>query len=75
MDPVQVCSRLGLMSLGYLWHQPQEQLLDDMIHSGIHAVLVKVRGVVLAFVTSQAHMAGQTLSPCVWGGGTTVVAL
>jgi diphthine-ammonia ligase len=40
---LQVCSRLSLVSLGYLWHQPQEQLLADMIDSGIHAVLVKVR--------------------------------
>lgn len=39
----QVCARLGLVSLGYLWHQPQEQLLADMIANDIEAVLVKVR--------------------------------
>lgn len=41
---LQVCSRLGLVSLGYLWHQPQDQLLSDMISTSIHAVLVKVTG-------------------------------
>lgn len=40
---LQVCSRLGLVSLGYLWHQPQDRLLQDMIASDIEAVLVKVR--------------------------------
>lgn len=40
---LQVCSRLGLVSLGYLWHQPQDRLLEDMIASDIEAVLVKVR--------------------------------
>ena len=39
---VQVCARLGLTSLAYLWHQPQAQLLQDMIQAGIHAILVKV---------------------------------
>lgn len=38
----QVCSRLGLVSLAYLWHQPQQQLLADMVASDIEAVLVKV---------------------------------
>lgn len=37
-----MCSRLGLVSLAYLWHQPQEQLLSDMIANDIEAVLVKV---------------------------------
>lgn len=40
---LQVCTRLGLVSLGYLWHQPQEQLLTDMTANDIEAVLVKVR--------------------------------
>jgi hypothetical protein len=40
---LQVCARLGLVSLGYLWHQPQEQLLADMIANDIEAILVKVR--------------------------------
>lgn len=38
----RVCTRLGLVSLAYLWHQPQEALLQQMIDSNIEAVLVKV---------------------------------
>lgn len=38
----QVCARLGLVSLAYLWHQPQAALLDGMVADGLAAVLVKV---------------------------------
>jgi diphthine-ammonia ligase len=38
-----VCGRLGLKSLGYLWRKAsQKQLLDEMIKDGIEAVLVRV---------------------------------
>ena len=37
-----VCERLGLVSLAYLWQRDQAPLLDEMINSGVHAVLVKV---------------------------------
>ncbi|XP_057518322.1 diphthine--ammonia ligase isoform X2 [Amaranthus tricolor] len=37
-----VCSRLGLVSLAYLWKQEQSLLLEEMITSGIFALLVKV---------------------------------
>lgn len=37
-----VCSRLGLSSLAYLWRRDQQELLSEMISSGIKAVLVKV---------------------------------
>jgi diphthine-ammonia ligase len=37
-----VCARLGLVSLAYMWHQPQPALLRGMLDSGIRAVLVKV---------------------------------
>lgn len=37
-----MCSQLGLVSLGYLWLQPQAELLQGMISAGIEAVLVKV---------------------------------
>eukprot|EP00775_Hariotina_reticulata_P010371 gene10371-10529_t len=40
-----VCSRLGLVSLAYLWHQPQDQLLSDMVANDIEAVLVKVAAI------------------------------
>ncbi|KAK9457621.1 hypothetical protein V1511DRAFT_494136 [Dipodascopsis uninucleata] len=36
-----VCSRLGLAVLAYLWMRPQNDLLDEMIQSGLHAILVK----------------------------------
>ncbi|KAL6516206.1 hypothetical protein OROGR_019511 [Orobanche gracilis] len=37
-----VCSRLGLVSLTYLWKQDQSLLLQQMIKSGIIAITVKV---------------------------------
>lgn len=37
-----VCSRLGLVSLAYLWKQDQSLLLNEMIANGIVAVTVKV---------------------------------
>ncbi|TMW60109.1 hypothetical protein Poli38472_000151 [Pythium oligandrum] len=40
-----VCARLGLTSLGYLWRRDQEELLDEMIESGIEAILVKVAAI------------------------------
>ncbi|CED83896.1 Predicted ATPase (PP-loop superfamily) [Phaffia rhodozyma] len=40
-----VCARLDLVSLAYLWQQPQDLLLPRMINSGLRAILVKVAGV------------------------------
>jgi len=37
-----VCSRLGLVSLAYLWKQDQTLLLEEMIRRGIVAIIVKV---------------------------------
>nr|XP_011466005.1 PREDICTED: diphthine--ammonia ligase-like [Fragaria vesca subsp. vesca] len=37
-----VCSRLGVVSLAYLWKQDQSMLLQEMITSGIVAITVKV---------------------------------
>lgn len=37
-----VCSRLGLISLAFLWKQEQGLLLQEMIDKGIEAILVKV---------------------------------
>uniref|UniRef100_A0A5B6Z3Q4 Diphthine--ammonia ligase n=3 Tax=Davidia involucrata TaxID=16924 RepID=A0A5B6Z3Q4_DAVIN len=37
-----VCSRLGLVSLAYLWKQDQSWLLQEMINNGIVAITVKV---------------------------------
>lgn len=37
----QVCARLGLVSLAYLWRRPQVALLRDIVEAGVHAVLFK----------------------------------
>lgn len=37
-----VCTRLGLVPLAWLWKQPQIDLLSSMIQNGIQAVIVKV---------------------------------
>lgn len=38
-------SRVGLLSLAPLWRRDQSDLLDEMIASGVHAILIKVAGV------------------------------
>ncbi|KAG0238734.1 ATP binding domain 4 [Actinomortierella wolfii] len=40
-----VCSRLGLVSLSYLWQRNQEELLWEMAQAGVNAVLVKVAAI------------------------------
>lgn len=40
-----VCSRLGLVSLAYLWKQDQTFLLQEMIRNGIIAIAVKVAAI------------------------------
>jgi diphthine-ammonia ligase len=37
-----VCERLGFTSLAYLWARNQQELLNEMIDSGIDAILIKV---------------------------------
>ncbi len=37
-----ICDRLGMASLAYLWERNQPDLLQEMIDSGIHAILIKV---------------------------------
>ena len=36
-----VCSRLGIQMLAYLWARDQEELLQEMIDYGIQAILIK----------------------------------
>jgi hypothetical protein len=36
------CCRLGLVSVALLWQRLQSRLLADMIHSQLHAVIIKV---------------------------------
>ncbi|XP_010690466.1 diphthine--ammonia ligase isoform X2 [Beta vulgaris subsp. vulgaris] len=60
-----VCSRLGLVSLAYMWKREQSLLLQEMITSGIVAIIVKVAaiglhpakhlGKELAHMTSHLH--------------------
>lgn len=38
----RICSKLGLISLAYMWHQPQSKLLREMIQHDIDARLIKV---------------------------------
>jgi diphthine-ammonia ligase len=42
MCGAQVCARLNLVSLSYMWRQPQRQLYSAMLDAGIKAVLIKV---------------------------------
>lgn len=38
-----VCSRLNLVSLAYLWRRDQTELLQEMIDCHVHAILIKVK--------------------------------
>ncbi|CAH0393653.1 unnamed protein product [Bemisia tabaci] len=37
-----VCSRLGLVSLAYLWRRDQSELLQEMIDCNVKAIIIKV---------------------------------
>ncbi|XP_042906925.2 diphthine--ammonia ligase [Parasteatoda tepidariorum] len=37
-----VCKRLNLEVFSYLWHKNQEKLLQEIITSGVHAIIIKV---------------------------------
>lgn len=39
---IHSCSRLGLVSLAYLWRRDQSELLQEMIDGGLEAVVIKV---------------------------------
>ena len=39
------CLRLSLTPLTYLWQRDQDELLTEMIESGMEAVLIKVAGI------------------------------
>jgi diphthine-ammonia ligase len=40
-----VCGRLGLTCLAYLWQRDQKELLDEMINSGLTAIIIKVAAI------------------------------
>ena len=50
------CSRLKLVSLGYLWRRDQSELFKEMIDSDITSILIKVAALGL----DKRHL-GQTL--------------
>ncbi|KAF8165224.1 hypothetical protein B0H34DRAFT_647649 [Crassisporium funariophilum] len=52
-----VCRRLNLTSLCYLWQRDQKELLSEMIEAGMEAILIKVAGIGL----TTAHL-GKTLA-------------
>lgn len=43
-----VCGRLGLVSLAYLWQMPQKQLFYEIINSGMYVRLIKTAGIGLS---------------------------
>lgn len=51
------CTRLGCVSLAYLWRRNQTELLQDMIDCGIHAIIIKTASLGL---DPSIHL-GQTL--------------
>jgi diphthine-ammonia ligase len=52
-----VCTRLGLISLSYLWRRDQQELLKEMIDCGVDAIILKVAA--MGFVPNK-HL-GKTL--------------
>ena len=40
-----VCGRLGLTCLAYLWQRDQKELLTEMVHAGLTAVVIKVAAI------------------------------
>ena len=42
------CQRLSLTTLSYLWQRNQDELLDEMIESGLDAIIIKVAGIGLS---------------------------
>ncbi|KAG0021303.1 hypothetical protein BGZ80_002672 [Entomortierella chlamydospora] len=40
-----VCARLGLVTLAYLWQRDQEELLNEMAQAGVNAILIKIAAI------------------------------
>ncbi|KAF9916045.1 hypothetical protein BX616_004751 [Lobosporangium transversale] len=40
-----VCARLGLVTLAYLWQRDQEELLHEMVEAGVNAILIKIAAI------------------------------
>lgn len=56
-----VCGRLGLISLAYLWRRDQKELLQEMIDSQLHAIIIKVSG--RLFIPPALGLIRQSLPP------------
>ncbi|XP_041469317.1 diphthine--ammonia ligase-like [Lytechinus variegatus] len=52
-----VCQRLGLIPLAYLWRRDQSELLQEMIQANVHAIIIKVAALGLG-----AKHLGKTIS-------------
>eukprot|EP01027_Heterolobosea_sp_BB2_P011815 GEZU01017159.1.p1 GENE.GEZU01017159.1~~GEZU01017159.1.p1 ORF type:complete len:590 (-),score=58.08 GEZU01017159.1:84-1853(-) len=53
-----VCTRLGLVSLAYLWNRDQKELLAEMINANFHCILMKTAAMGLV---PQKHL-GKTIA-------------
>jgi diphthine-ammonia ligase len=52
-----ICSRLGLQSLAYLWQRDQSELLVEMVEAGVGAILVKCA----AMKMNASHLNGECI--------------
>jgi diphthine-ammonia ligase len=52
-----ICDRLGMVSLAYLWNRNQTELLQDMIDSGMDCIVIKTAA---AGLEPEKHL-GKTL--------------
>lgn len=52
-----ICQRLGLVSLAYLWGRDQQELLHEMVETGMNSVLIKVA----SYGLGKAHL-GKSLA-------------
>jgi diphthine-ammonia ligase len=51
-----VCKRLDLKPLCYLWEEDQIKLLDSMISAGIDAIIIKVAALGITDLISRSKM-------------------
>lgn len=52
-----VCERLGLVSLSYLWQRDRTELIKEIVADGFEVILVKVRFHLSLFLSSALRMA------------------
>ena len=59
-----VCADLGLVSLAYLWRQPQPLMLETMCASDVDAILVKVAAMGLILASTRQVLSPRCDPPC-----------